>query len=514
MHGVGKRTTMIVIAGFFAAVLAMMPMLSAYAQGKIVIDGAGATFPFPLIDTWRVQYQKVNSDVSLNYQSIGSGGGVKQFTEKTVDFGASDAPLTESERGALPGPAVHIPETIGSVVAAYNVPGVEKGLKLTGPVLADIYLGKIKKWNDPQIASENSGVNLPNRDIVVVRRADGSGTTFVWTSYLATVSQEWKDKVGAGKSVEWPVGVGAPGNEGVSNTIGQTPYSLGYVELSYALTTGMDYASIKNKAGNFVEPTLDSTKAAVEAAATSLPAGDASWANVSLLDASGDNSYPIASFSYLLLYKEMSTSPKVDSAQKAKAIVDFIAWAIGPEGQKHAEQLSYVPLPDNVVKLNMQTLGSLTYKGQTVMQQQQQQASDTTVSATFEGKSYPVKVSSSSSAKVTSVAVNAAGQSIDVGFDKPGDVELTLPKAMIDDIQVVSAGGKEVSFQQVGSTATETTIKFTVPDGSAGPVSIKGASVVPEFGVVAALVLAVSLVAVIGVARFKGQASFFGLGRL
>ncbi|MEO9363780.1 MAG: phosphate ABC transporter substrate-binding protein PstS [Nitrososphaera sp.] len=365
MHGLEKT----IIAGFFAAVLAL-PMLSVYAQGQMTIDGAGATFPFPLIDTWRVQYQKVNPNVSLNYQSIGSGGGVKQFTEKTVDFGASDAPLSDSERSALPGPAVHIPETIGSVVAAYNLPGVAKGLKLTGPVIADIFLGKIKKWNDPQIASDNQGVNLPNRDIVVVRRADGSGTTFVWTSYLATVSQEWKDKVGASKSVEWPTGVGAPGNEGVSNTIKQTPYSLGYVELSYALTTQMTYADVKNKAGNFIEPTLDSTKAAVEAAATSLPAGDASWANVSLVNAPGDNSYPIASFSYLLLYKELSTTPKVDSPQKAKAIVDFISWAIGPEGQKHAEELSYVPLPDNVVKVDQATLASLTYKGQPVAAQQ------------------------------------------------------------------------------------------------------------------------------------------------
>jgi phosphate ABC transporter phosphate-binding protein len=504
MHGLEKT----IIAGFFAAVLAM-PLLSVYAQSQIVIDGAGATFPFPLIDTWRVQYQKVNSDVSLNYQSIGSGGGVKQFTEKTVDFGASDAPLSESERSALPGPAVHIPETIGSVVVAYNVPGVAKGLKLTGPVIADIYLGKIKKWNDPQIASDNQGINLPNRDIVIVRRADGSGTTFVWTSYLATVSQEWKDKVGAGKSVEWPTGVGAPGNEGVSNTIKQTPYSLGYVELSYALTTQMTYADIKNKAGNFVEPTLASTKAAVEAAATSLPAGDASWANVSLLDAPGANSYPIASFSYILLYKEMSTTPKVDSPQKAKAIVDFVSWAIGPDGQKYAEQLSYVPLPDNVVQANKQTLASLTYKGQPVAAAQQP-SSSSTVSATYEGKSYPVMVSSAS-AKITNIVVNA-GQSIDVGFDKPGDVELTLPKAMIDGIQVISAGGQEVTFQQVGSTATDTTIKFTVPDGSTGPVSIKGASVVPEFGVVAALVLAASLVAVIGIARFKGQA--FSPGRL
>jgi phosphate transport system permease protein/phosphate transport system substrate-binding protein len=396
MHGLEKT----IIAGFFAAVLAL-PMLSVYAQGQMTIDGAGATFPFPLIDTWRVQYQKVNPNVSLNYQSIGSGGGVKQFTEKTVDFGASDAPLSDSERSALPGPAVHIPETIGSVVAAYNLPGVAKGLKLTGPVIADIFLGKIKKWNDPQIASDNQGVNLPNRDIVVVRRADGSGTTFVWTSYLATVSQEWKDKVGASKSVEWPTGVGAPGNEGVSNTIKQTPYSLGYVELSYALTTQMTYADVKNKAGNFIEPTLDSTKAAVEAAATSLPAGDASWANVSLVNAPGDNSYPIASFSYILLYKELSTSPKIDSEAKAKAIVDLVAWAISPAGQQYAQKLSYVPLPDNVVKVDQATLASLTFNGKALYTMPGSSTTTTTSSTTStttttsEGpaKTYTVKLS-------------------------------------------------------------------------------------------------------------------------
>src|SRR5919106_1813798 len=239
-------------------------------QGQVTINGAGATFPFPLIDTWRVEYQSVNPNVNINYQSIGSGGGIRQFTERTVDFGASDAPLSENDIQALPGPAVHIPETIGSVVAAYNINGVpEKGLKLTGPVLADIFRGTITTWNDPRIQELNPDLTLPSENIVVAHRSDGSGTTFVWTSYLSAISPEWSETVGAGKSVEWPVGLGAPGNEGVANTITSTPNSIGYVELAYALTTDTDYAYIQNMEGNFVEPSLNSTQAAVEAAVLS-----------------------------------------------------------------------------------------------------------------------------------------------------------------------------------------------------------------------------------------------------
>jgi phosphate transport system permease protein/phosphate transport system substrate-binding protein len=361
-------------------------------QGQITINGAGATFPFPLIDTWRVEYPNVNPNVNINYQSIGSGGGVKQFTERTVDFGASDAPLTANETQTLSAPAVHIPETIGSDVAAYNINGVpEKGLKLTGPVLADIFLGGITTWNDPRIQELNPDLTLPSENIVVVHRSDGSGTTFIWTSYLSAVSPEWSGTVGAGKSVEWPVGLGAPGNEGVASTITSTPNSIGYVELAYALTTGMDYASIQNMEGNFVEPSLDSIRAAVEsgvqsgssASATTsdnstgttnatgtqnmtsieLPAGGESWENVSLLDAPGANSYPIASFSYFLLYQDLSTN--INSMEKARALVDFIKWAI-TDGQQFADDLSYVPLPDSVVQHNMQTLESLTFQGQPV----------------------------------------------------------------------------------------------------------------------------------------------------
>jgi phosphate transport system substrate-binding protein len=349
----------------------------------ITLNGAGATFPFPLIDTWRVEYQSVNPSVSINYQSIGSGGGVRQFTERTVDFGASDAPLTEEEMQVLASSTpVHIPETIGSVVAAYNLPGIDKGLKLTGQVLADIFAGKITRWDDPRIRELNPDLSIPAADIVIVHRSDGSGTTFIWTSYLSQVSPEWNQTIGAGKSVQWSVGLGASGNEGVSNTVLSTPNSIGYVELTYALTTDMDYASLMNREGNFVEPTLESTQAAAQAAiimnsststanttgggsTVSLPGGDQSWTHVSLLDAPGAGSYPIASFSYLLLYKELSTN--IDSMEKAQALAQFINWAI-TDGQQFASPLHYVPLPDSVVQHNQQTLRSLTFNGQPVLQ--------------------------------------------------------------------------------------------------------------------------------------------------
>jgi phosphate transport system permease protein/phosphate transport system substrate-binding protein len=354
-------------------------------QGQnIIINGAGATFPFPLIDTWRVEYQSVNPSTSINYQSIGSGGGVKQFTEKTVDFGASDAPLSEEEIQALSSSTpVHIPETIGSVVAAYNIAGIDKGLKLTGPLLSDIFLGKITKWDDARIKELNPGVPLPSANIVVVHRSDGSGTTFIWTSYLSQVSPEWNQTFGAGKSIQWTVGLGAQGNEGVSSTIKSTPNSIGYVELTYALTTNMNYASLMNRAGNFVDPTLNSTQAAAQAAimnSTStttnnngtapsatigLPSGDQSWTHVTLLDAPGADSYPIASFSYLLLYKELSTN--IDSMEKAEVLAEFVNWAI-TDGQQFASPLHYVPLPDSVVQHNQQTLRSLTFNGQPVLQ--------------------------------------------------------------------------------------------------------------------------------------------------
>jgi len=340
------------------------------AASQVQLTGAGATFPFPLIDTWRVEYQNVKSDVNINYQSIGSGGGIKQFTEKTVDFGATDAPLSSSEREAAPG-AVHIPETIGSIVVSYNIPEIPgSGLRLSGPVLADIFLGKITRWDDPQIQEMNPDVQLPSRSIVVVHRSDGSGTTFVWTDYLSKVSPEWRDAVGTGKSVQWPTGVGSPGNEGVSSSIKATPYTIGYVELSYAITTGMTFAHLQNREGNFIEPSFDSVSAAIAASAGSLPAGDESWEHVSTTDAPGENSYPISSFSYLLLYKEMGDNPTM-TREKAREVAEFVQWAV-TDGQAFASDLGYIPLPDEVVELDQETLASLTFRGEPVLGSEQE----------------------------------------------------------------------------------------------------------------------------------------------
>jgi phosphate transport system substrate-binding protein len=356
---------MSIVAGLLLGIIIPSSIFNVHAQNKIIINGAGATFPFPLVDTWRVDYKTIKPEVDINYQSIGSGGGVKQFTAKTVDFGATDAPLTAQEMQSAPG-AVHIPETIGSVVAAYNIPSIpDKGLKLTGEVLGDIFLGKITKWNDPKIQSLNPDKSLPGDDIVVVHRSDGSGTTFVWTDYLSNVSSAWSQQVGKGKSVAWPTGIGAPGNEGVANAIKGTANTIGYIELSYALTTKTPFAFIQNKEGNFIEPSIASTRAAVAAQSGALPKGDQPWTNVTMVNAPGKDSYPIASFSYLLLYKELSTDPNIDEP-KAKALVDFIAWAI-TDGQKTGESLNYVPLPDTVVKLDQDTLKSLTYKGKPLL---------------------------------------------------------------------------------------------------------------------------------------------------
>ncbi|MDQ5841886.1 MAG: phosphate ABC transporter substrate-binding protein PstS, partial [Thermoproteota archaeon] len=356
---------LILLLSAFLTVI-FVPFGNSIAEQRIELNGAGATFPFPLIDAWRIEYQKIKPEININYQSIGSGGGVKQFTEKIVDFGATDAPLTSSEREKAR-EAVHIPETIGSIIISYNIPEVPSSeLKLTGPILADIYLGQITKWNDPQIQKLNPDLSLPAQNIIVAHRSDGSGTTFVWTDYLSKVSDEWKAQVGKGKSVQWPTGIGAPGNEGVASTIQSTPYAIGYVELSYALATQMTYAYLENQEGYFIEPSIDSVRAAVSSSAKLLPRGDESWEQVSTTDAPGKDSYPISSFSYLLLYKELSLNPRIDSLSKAQALVDFISWAIS-DGQQFADDFGYVALPEDVVILNQNTLNSLTYKGQPVL---------------------------------------------------------------------------------------------------------------------------------------------------
>ena len=359
------KTSLLILMTIIATVL--LPQAYAAIQPdapdpskQFQINAAGATFPFPLIDLWRVEINKEFPNVNLNYQSIGSGGGVKQHIEKTVNFAASDAPLKKSESDLAPG-TLHIPEAIGGVVVAYNIPEVpNKGLKLTGDEIADIYLGKITKWNDPRITAHNSGLTLPNKEIIVAKRSDGSGTTFVFTDYLTKVSSEFDEKVGSGKSVPWPVGVGAAGNEGVAGIVRSTPYSIGYIELAYAFQTGMSYAFIQNgdKTG-FIEPTLDTISAASAGVAKTLPSPNGDWSKVTLVNAPGKNSYPIASFTYLLVYDDISKTTK--SLEEAKAVIHMIHWMI-TDGQSFSPSLLYVPLSDSVVELGKQGLAMVKYK--------------------------------------------------------------------------------------------------------------------------------------------------------
>ena len=331
-----------------ALVVAMAVMTSFAFADAVLINGAGATFPYPIYSKWFDEYGKANPGVMFNYQSIGSGGGIKQITAKTVDFGASDGPMTMDQMTAAPGRIYHIPTVMGAVVIAYNVEGVAKGLKLSGDVLADIYLGKITQWNDPRITEQNAGVSLPGSSIVVVHRSDGSGTSYIFTDYLSKVSSEWKSKVGKSTSVNWPLGLGGKGNEGVAGMLKQTPGGIGYVELAYAKENGLPYAFMKNQSGAYIEPTLESTSKAADGA--TIPDDF----RASLVNSPNPQAYPIASFTWLLIYKQM------DDHTKGAAIVSFIRWAI-TDGQKYAEDLDYAPLPPNVVALIQKKLDQVKY---------------------------------------------------------------------------------------------------------------------------------------------------------
>lgn len=350
------RTVMI-----FAMLACSLFSQAAFAQTQFTITGAGATFPFPLIDLWRVQYNEEHPNITLNYQSIGSGGGVKQHIEKTVNFAASDAPLTDNELAIVPD-SMHIPEAIGGVTVSYNIPEVtESGLRLTGQQVADIFLGKITKWNDPSIMEANPGLNLPDSDILVVHRSDGSGTTHVFTEYLTLVSPEWDEAVGFGKSVPWPAGVGAAGNEGVAAIVRTTPYSIGYVELAYAFQNDMTYASIQNGDGTaFVAPSLDSIAAAAAGAAPTLPRAHESWKGVTINNAPGPNSYPISSFTYILLHQELAGA--TSSKEHAMETVNMIKWMI-TDGQQYSPELLYVPIPAEVTEIGLEGLERVTYNG-------------------------------------------------------------------------------------------------------------------------------------------------------
>ncbi|HEV8117587.1 MAG TPA: phosphate ABC transporter substrate-binding protein PstS [Thermoanaerobaculia bacterium] len=323
------------------AVLAAAP---AFAQ-KQQINGAGATFPNPIYSKWFSEYNKLHPDVEINYQSIGSGGGIRQIINQTVFFGATDGPMTDEQIQSAPGKILHFPSVLGGDVPVYNIPGVDAELKFTGPVLADIFLGKITKWNDPAITRLNPNVKLPGTDITVCHRSDGSGTTYIWVDYLSKVSPEWKKKVGIATSVNWPVGIGGKGNEGVAGLVKQTPGSIGYVELIYALQNKIDYGSVQNMAGEFVKATTESVSLAAAAAARQMPPDF----RVSITNAPGNGVYPVSSFTWLLFYENPKDKPK------AKIMVDFTNWALS-EGQKFAPELGYAPLPKDVIALELTAL--------------------------------------------------------------------------------------------------------------------------------------------------------------
>ena len=318
---------------------------SASGGATLRINGAGATFPYPIYSKWFDEYGKRNPGVQINYQSIGSGGGIRQLTSETVFFGATDGPMTDEQLAAAPGRILHLPMVLGADVPVYNLPGTSAELKFTGPVLADIFLGKITKWNDPALAKINAGVTLPATDITVVHRSEGSGTTYIWADFLAKASPEWKGKVGVSTAINWPAGVGGKGNEGVSGLVSQTPGSIGYVELIYALQNKIAFGSVQNANGEFVKATTESVTAAAAATAGQMPADF----RVSITNAAGAGAYPISSFTWLLLYED----PK-DKAQ-SKAMVDFVKWAL-TEGQQYASQLGYAPLPAEVMKQELAAL--------------------------------------------------------------------------------------------------------------------------------------------------------------
>ena len=338
------------IAGWILAALVLAGV--AWAQSALLINGAGATFPYPMYSKWFDEYHKKNTNLQINYQSIGSGGGIKQVTEGTVDFGASDGPMNDDQLKAFQDKhgfgILHCPTVLGADVPTYNIPGVTGELNFTPEALAGVFLGKVTKWNDPLIASANKGVNLPANDIVVVHRSDGSGTTYIWTDYLSKISEEWKNKVGKGTSVNWPVGLGGKGNEGVAGLVKQTPNAFGYVELIYAIQNNMPYGRVKNSSGTFIKANLESVTAAAAGASKNMPDDF----RVSITDAPGKTAYPISSFTWLLVPAKFSDAGKRD------AIKGFVSWMLA-DGQNYAEALSYAKLPKEVVAKEKQALANV-----------------------------------------------------------------------------------------------------------------------------------------------------------
>jgi len=325
---------------------------SSGSSNEIRLQGAGATFPNPLYQKWLSEYGKAHANVKIDYQSIGSGGGIKQIQSRTVDFGASDSPMKDEDLKAAPGEILHIPTVLGAVVITYNLSAVSQPLRFSPDVVADIFLGKVKKWSDARIKADNPNATLPDAEITVVHRSDGSGTSAVFTDYLSKVSAEWKEKVGAGTSPNWPVGIGGKGNEGVTGQVKQTPNTVGYVELAYAVQNKLPVALLRNKSGNFIEPTIEAVTAAASGALATTPED----LRVSITDSAGATAYPISSYTYILAYKNQS-----DEA-KGKALVDFLWWGIH-DGESFAKDLLYAPLPPEIVKRAEAKINSITAHG-------------------------------------------------------------------------------------------------------------------------------------------------------
>jgi phosphate transport system substrate-binding protein len=314
----------------------------------LLLNGTGATFPYIIYSKWFTEYNRIHPDIQINYNSLGSGAGIRQLQAGTVDFGASDAPMTDEQLHQAKVPALHFPTVMGAVVPTYNLEGVNQELNFTGEALADIFMGKITKWNDPALAGINKGIKLPDTDIVVVHRSDGSGTSFVWTDYLSKVSKEWETKVGRNASVNWPVGLGGKGSEGVTGLVKQTPGALGYVELTYAIQNQLLYGRVKNSAGVFQKADLPAVTAAAASEAKKIPADF----RVSITDPSGKTAYPICTFTYMLI------PAKIDDPAKKKAIKDFLHWML-TDGQNDAEGLSYARLPKDVVARELKAIAQI-----------------------------------------------------------------------------------------------------------------------------------------------------------
>src|ERR1043165_2534512 len=326
-------------------------------SGSVSLQGAGATFPNPLYQKWLSEYGKAHANVKIDYQSVGSGAGINQLKQQTVDFGASDAPMKDEDLKAAPGEILHIPTVLGAVVITYNLSGISQPLKFSPEVIADVFLGRITKWNDPKIVADNAGVTLPAQNITVVHRSDGSGTSAVFTDYLSKISPEWKDKVGSGTSPSWPVGNGGKGNEGVTGQVKSTPNTIGYVELAYATQNNLAVAQIKNASGAFISPPIDPVTAAAAASAGNTPDD----LRMNITNAPGAQSYPISSYTYLLVYKDQK------DAAKGKALVDFIWWGIH-DGEGFAKPLQYATLPADIVKRAEAKIDSVISAGKPLRQ--------------------------------------------------------------------------------------------------------------------------------------------------